>query len=143
MSDDPFIRRTNAAQATLEQWRTRPMRLGTSDCVRMTASHLRRLGHEVRLPASGSYRTIRSALKALENRGYESLAEALDAMGLERIAPAAAIVGDVLMLPAEDKLGALVVALGNGRVVGYHEEVVGAAVLQPLDYVAAWRVELA
>ncbi len=108
--------------------------------LRMAASHLRRLGHQVKLPASGSYRTIRSALKALEDRGYQSLADALDAMGLERIAPAAAIVGDVLMLPAEDRLGALVIALGNGRVVGYHEEAIGAAVLQPIEYVAAWRV---
>ncbi|BCI70015.1 hypothetical protein SPKIRA_08450 [Sphingomonas paucimobilis] len=139
MTDDPFIRRTNAAQATLDQWKARPMRLGTSDCVRMTASHLRRLGHKVKLPASGSYRSVRSALKALDERGYSSLADALDAMGLERIAPASAIVGDVLMLPAEDKLGALVVALGNGRVVGYHEEAIGAAVLQPLEYVTAWR----
>jgi len=141
MTTDPFILRTRAAQATLDQWRTRPMRLGTSDCVRMTASHLRRLGHQVKLPASGSYRTVRSALKALEDRGYQSLADALDAMGLERIAPAAVIVGDVLMLPAEDRLGALVVALGNGRVVGYHEEAIGAVVLQPIEYVAAWRVE--
>ena len=139
MTDDPFIIRTRAAQATLDQWSTRPMRLGTSDCVRMTASHLRRLGHKVKLPASGSYRTIRSALKALDERGYASLADALDGMGLERIAPAAAIVGDVLALPAEDKLGALVVALGNGRVVGYHADAVGAAVLQPVDYIAAWR----
>ncbi|MCH7863261.1 MAG: hypothetical protein IH998_16750 [Proteobacteria bacterium] len=139
MTDDPFIRRTNAAQATLDHWKTRPMQLGTSDCVRMTASHLRRLGHKVKLPASGSYRSVRSALKALNERGYSSLADALDAMGLERIAPASAIVGDILMLPAEDKLGALVVALGNGRVVGYHEEAIGAAVLQPIEYVTAWR----
>ncbi|CAM3282703.1 MULTISPECIES: DUF6950 family protein [Sphingomonas] len=139
MTNDPFILRANAAQATLDQWKARPMRLGTSDCVRMTASHLRRLGHKVKLPASGSYRSVRSALKALDERGYSSLADALDAMGLERIAPASAIVGDVLMLPAEDKLGALVVALGNGRVVGYHEEAIGAAVLQPVKYVTAWR----
>jgi len=139
MTDDPFIRRTRAAQATLDQWSIRSMRLGTADCVRMTASHLRRLGHTVKLPASGSYRTVRSALKALEARGHTSLADALDAMGLERIAPASAIVGDVLALPAEDKLGALVVALGNGRVVGYHADAIGAAVLQPLEYVAAWR----
>ncbi|WP_433910371.1 DUF6950 family protein [Sphingomonas yabuuchiae] len=140
MTDDPFIMRTRAAQATLDQWSTRPMRLGTSDCVRMTASHLRRLGRKVKLPASGSYRTPRSALKALVERGYSSLAEALDDMGLERIPPAAAIVGDVLLLPADNELGALVVALGNGRVVGYHEDAIGAAVLQPVEYSTAWRV---
>ncbi|WP_294189084.1 hypothetical protein [uncultured Sphingomonas sp.] len=136
---DPLIRRRDAAQKTLDTWSRRPMKLGTSDCVRMTASHLRLLGYAVRLPSSGSYRTVNSALKALKARGYDNLAAALDDMGLERIAPAAAIVGDVLMLPAADHLNALVVALGNGRVVGYHEEVAAATVLQPIDYEAAWR----
>jgi hypothetical protein len=137
---DPLIRRRDAAQKTLNVWSHRPMKLGTSDCVRMTAAHLRLLGYKVRLPNSGSYRTVNSALKALKERGYSSLAAALDDMGLERIAPAAAIVGDVLMLPAVDRLGALVIALGNGRVVGYHEEVATATVLQPIEYEAAWRV---
>jgi hypothetical protein len=60
-------------------------------------------------------------------------------MGLDRIAPAEAIVGDLLMLPGVDRLGGLAIALGNGRVVAYHEDVAAAAVLQPLQYLAAWR----
>ena len=138
--DDPLIRRVAAAQKTLDKWSVRPMKLGTSDCVRMAADHLRRLGYKVKLPPSGSYRTVNSALKALKARGYETLSEALDAMGLERIAPASAIVGDILMLPAVDRLGALVVCMGNGRACGYHEDVPAATVLQPLEFVAAWRV---
>lgn len=137
---DALIRRRNAAQKTLDVWSQRPMKLGTSDCVRMTAAHLRLLGYKVKLPNSGSYRTVNSALKALKERGYESLAAALDDMGLERIAPAATVVGDVLMLPAAHHLGALAIALGNGRVVGFHEDVAAATVLQPIEYVAAWKV---
>jgi len=133
-------RRAAAAQKTLDTWKVRPIKLGTSDCVRMTAFHLRLLGRKVKLPPSGSYRTINSALKALRAAGYESLGAALDAMGLERIAPAAAIVGDIIAMPAEDKLGALSICLGNGRVLGYHEgNPAGATVLQPLEFVAAWR----
>ena len=139
---DPLVRRRNAAQLTLDTWSKRPMRLGTHDCVRMVAAHLRRLGYQVKLPPSGSYRTVNSAVKALRAAGHDSVAAALDAMGLERIAPAAAIVGDVLMLESADGLGSLTVALGNGRVAGYHDDVgAGAAVLQPVEYVAAWRVE--
>lgn len=137
---DPMVRRVAAAQATLDKWSKRPMKLGTSDCVRMAADHLRRLGYKVKLPPSGSYRTINSALKALKARGFDTLAEALDAMGMERIAPASALVGDIVMMPAVDRLGALAIALSNGRVVGYHEDVPAATVLEPLEFVAAWRV---
>ncbi len=138
MPVDPLVRRRDAAQKTLDVWSKRPMKLGTSDCVRMVASHLRLLGYQVKLPASGSYRTVNSGLKALKERGFDSVEAALDAMGMQRIAPAAAIVGDIIMLPGVDRLGGLAVCLGNGRVVAYHEDVTAAAVLQPVDYVAAW-----
>lgn len=140
MPVDPLIRRRDAAQKTLDAWSGRPMKLGTADCVRMAASHLRLLGYKVKLPAAGSYRTVNSAMKALGARGFGSVEDALDAMGLERIAPAEAIVGDLIMMPGVDNLGGLGIALGNGRVVAYHEDAIGAAVLQPVEYVAAWRV---
>ena len=134
-------RKAAAAQKTLDAWSVRPIKLGTSDCVRMSAFHLRLLGRKVKLPPSGSYRTVNSARKALKAAGYESLGAALDAMGLERIAPAAAVVGDIIAMPADDQLGALSICLGNGRVLGYHEgNPNGATVLHPLEFVAAWRV---
>lgn len=139
---NPLIRRTAAAQATLDKWSKRPFRLGTSDCVRMAADHLRRMGYKVKLPPSGSYRTLASAVKALRARGYASLEAALDDMGLDRIAPAAAIAGDIILLPGADKLGALTICLGNGRAVGWHDDLpAGAAVLQPVEMSTAWRVK--
>lgn len=138
---DPLVRKRDAAQKTLDQWRGRPFRLGTSDCVRMIAAHLRLLGYKVKLPNSGSYRTLNSATKALKAAGFSSVGQALDEMGLERIAPASTVAGDVLELPATNSLGAFTVALGNGRVVGYHEDApAGATVLQPIEFVCAWRV---
>jgi hypothetical protein len=133
-------RRIAAAQATLDRFKDRPMRLGRDDCVRMAAYHLRKLGHQVVLPPSGSYASVRSGLKALEARGFSTLADAIDSFGFVRIPPASAAPGDMLMLPAVDRLGALVIALGNGRVVGYHEDLPGAGVLQPVEYETAWRV---
>ncbi|MBP8234455.1 MAG: hypothetical protein KAY22_19350 [Rhizorhabdus sp.] len=133
-------RRRLAAQATLDEFRDKPFKFGERDCVRMAAAHLRRLGYRVKLPAKGSYRTVRSARKALADRGFANICAAVDAHGLERIAPAAAVVGDIIAIPGEhDFGGALLVALGNGRCVGYHQDLVGAGVLQPIEYITAWR----
>ena len=146
MHDPVTVRRRDAAQWTLDTFRRRKFKLGTNDCVRMTAAHLRQLGHKVKLPPAGSYASPASALKRLRERGYDTLAAALEAHGLKPIPPAAAIVGDVLRLPwLEEETGGeplcgLAVALGNGRVVGFHQDLRGADVLQPLKILAAWRV---
>lgn len=137
----PLVRRRDVTQATLHRFRDKPFQMGTRDCVRMTAAHLRAMGYKVKLPPSGSYRTLRSATKALATAGFETIGAALDAMGLPRIPPAAALPGDVIELPSENNLAALAIALGNGRIVAYHPDMPGATVLQPLDFVTAWRVD--
>ncbi|MBB3691448.1 DUF6950 family protein [Sphingomonas sp. BK580] len=137
-----LVQRVNAAQATLDAVRDKPFRLGRNDCARMVAGHLRRMGHRVKLPASGSYASLRGAVKALAARGYADLPAAMDAMGFERVAPAAALPADVLALPAESPIGCLAVVLNNGRACGFVEDAVGAAVIQPVAYVAAWRIPI-
>ncbi|TCP30688.1 hypothetical protein [Sphingomonas sp. BK235] len=137
-----LVRRVAAAQATLNGARDKPFRLGRNDCARMVAGHLRRMGHQVRLPTSGSYASLKGAVKALAARGYADLPAAMDGMGFERIAPAAALPGDVLALPAESPIGCLAVVLNNGRACGFVEDAVGAAVIQPVEYVAAWRIPI-
>lgn len=137
-----LVKRVAAAQATLNAARDKPFRLGRNDCARMSAAHLRRMGHKVKLPASGSYASLRGAVKALAARGFADLPAAMDGMGFERIAPAAALPGDILALPTDSPIGSLAVVLSNGRACGFLEDVVGAAVIQPVEYVAAWRVPL-
>lgn len=142
MTVDPIVRRRDAAQAMLDAWSKRPLRLGRSDCARMAASHLRKLGHRVKLPPSGSYASVRGARRELARLGHKDLAAALDAQDLVRIAPAEAIIGDLLLLASADGLGSITIALGNGRALGYHDHVDGgAAVLQPLEFLAAWRAD--
>lgn len=142
VADHPLVRRRDATQKTLDAWSARPQKLGEADCVRMAAAHLRLLGYQVRLPPAGSYRTVNSAMKALAAAGYDSISAALDALGLERIAPAATIVGDIILMPAEHELGALVIVMGNGRVAGWHDDhAEGVVVMQPLMFTAAWRVD--
>lgn len=130
----PMLRRRDAAQATFDAFRERPFKIGYVDCVRVAAHHLRLLGRTVKLPPQGSYRTILSARRALTKRGYASIAEAVDATGLVRKAPAGMIVGDLAMMQDSDGLGGLVIVLGNGRVLGFHEDLLpkGVLVLQPL-----------
>ncbi len=137
----PHQRKVAAAQATLDRFKGVPLRLGRNDCARMVAYHLRKLGHRMKLPASGSYASARSARREMAKLGHASLEAALDSFGFERIAPAAAIAGDVVMLPGDTDLGALTVAMGNGRLCGYHQDAAGAVVLQPFEFLAAWRIE--
>ncbi|MBW6522400.1 hypothetical protein KZ810_02715 [Sphingomonas sp. RHCKR47] len=138
-----LIRRRDATQATLDAVKGKPFRLGRNDCARIAAAHLRRMGHRVKLPASGSYASPRTAMKALKDRGFADLLEAMDGMGFERIAPAAALVGDVLALPTASSIGCLVVVLTNGRALGFVDDFAEASVIQPVEYAAAWRVPYA
>lgn len=138
-----LIGRAAAAQATLKATEFRKYRLGRADCARMTAMHLRRMGHQVVLPPSGSYSSAKGALRELKARGFASMPEAMDAMGFERIAPAAALPGDVVALPSASPIGCLTVVLSNGRVCGFLDDVSVGAVLQPVEYAAAWRVPYA
>lgn len=135
-----MIRRQQAAQATVDRFKGAPWQLGKNDCVRVAAFVLRKMGHRPQLGKAGSYKTGAGALRALRRAGHASLADALDALGLERIPPAAALPADIVMIPGEAPLdGALTVAVGNGRVLGFHEDEGAATILQPTEYLAAWR----
>ncbi|NYD88918.1 DUF6950 family protein [Sphingomonas melonis] len=136
-----MIRRQQAAQAAVDRFKGQPWQLGKNDCVRMAAFVLRKMGHRPQLGKAGSYTTAAGAMLALKRVGHDSLAGALDSLGLERIAPAAARVADIVMIPGEAPLdGALTIAVGNGRVLGFHEDVSSAEILQPVQFIAAWRV---
>lgn len=142
-SDHALVRRVKAAQSTRDEWWEQPHHYGHADCARMAASHLRRMGYKVRLPPEGSYASQRTARMKLKAMGAETLADALDSMGFKRIAPAATLVGDIIELPgAAGDLSALTIALGNGRVLGWHPDAPkGACVMQPTEWLAAWRVD--
>lgn len=137
---DIMVRRVAAAQATLDEFVGKPFRWGHSDCARLVAAHLRRMGYKVRVPAAGSYASPRSAMKALRARGHDTMAAAIDAVGLERIAPAEAVTGDIVQGASGDAFGALGIKLDNGRLLGFHEHAEGAAVLQEVGLQVAWRV---
>ena len=134
-------KRRQAAQATVDRFKGAPLAYGKNDCVRLGAFALRKMGRTPQLGRAGSYRTALGAVRALKRAGHHSLEDAVDALGLERIAAAAALPADLILLPAEGPFGgALTMAVGNGRVLGYHEDLEGADILQPVQFLAAWRV---
>lgn len=136
-----MVRRQAAAQAAVDRFRGVPFAYGKNDCVRMAVFALRRMGHRPDLGRAGTYCSAKGAVRALNRAGFASLAEAMDGQHLPRIAPAAALPGDLVMIPAEGPFdGALTMAVGNGRVLGYHQDLVGADILQPVQYLAAWRL---
>lgn len=134
-----LLRQRDAAQATQDRFCGVSMAWGSFDCAKMVLFHLRQLEISLSIAKAGRYSTEMGAMRALKRLGFSRLAEVLDDRGLMRIAPAARIAGDIVELPSEGKMGALTVALGNGRVLGYHESLLGADVLQPVEMIAAWR----
>lgn len=129
------------AQAAIERFRVDPFKFGSRDCVRLGAFVLRKRRHRVQLAKAGSYSTALGARRALDRAGFATLGDALDSYGLPQIAPAAALPCDLVLIPGEGPFGgALMMAVGNGRVFGYHEDLVGADVLQPVSFIGAWRV---
>jgi len=137
----PLERRVVATQKTLDDWKDRPFDWATgSTCLRLAVEHLRRMGYRPPLSRAGTFKTALGAKGALARAGVGNLGEAVDLLGLEHIAPAMAIVGDLVELPGEAPFGALTVALGNGRVLGFHQDAPGCCVLQPQEFVTAWRV---
>ncbi len=136
-----MVRRQRAAQATVDRFKGAPFVYGKNDCARMAVHVLRGMGHRPVLGKAGSYKSAIGAARALKRFGHGDLLAALDGLRLPRIAPAAALVADLVMLPGEGPFGgALTVAVGNGRVLGYHEDLGTAEILQPIQFVAAWRV---
>ncbi len=136
-----MVRRQRAAQAVVDRFLHTVLAFGERDCIRLGATALREMGRPAGLTRAGSYSTLLGATRAMKRAGFADLVEAVDAQGLERIAPAAALPADLVMLPAEAPFGgALTMAVGNGRVIGWHDDVDTAEILQPIAYIAAWRL---
>jgi hypothetical protein len=135
-----MTRRVAAAQATLDHFEGKPFAWGSCDCSRIIAWHLRKLGHKPGVARFGNYRTALGARAALTRGGFASLADVIDAIGLPRIAPAAALVGDIVQGESGDPFGAMGIYLGNGAMLGFHEDAPGATKLRRIALSTAWSV---
>lgn len=131
--------RRDVTQATMDHFTPKPFDwCKAATCVHMVRRHVAAMGHSV--PPMPRFRSALSAKAALTERGWSNLAEMMDAT-LPRIMPAQVIMGDVVELQSEsDVFGALCIALGDGRVMGYSEGQEAFSVMQPFTSpIAAWR----
>jgi hypothetical protein len=133
----PLYERVALTRATLDRFAGKPFSFGSCDCGLMVISHLKAMGWTIR--TGGTWKTA-TALKRFLNRHGGTGASCIDSWGVPRIAPAEVIVGDIVEMRGEPPFGAFGVALGNGRVMAFHQDAPGVAVLQPVEPpLAAWR----
>lgn len=139
MRTDQLQKRAAATQATIDRFLGKPLRWGVNDCVRMARFHLGRMDIHPEILKGVRYRSERGAILALRGTDCPDLQAAVDASGLAPIPAAMAWTGDLVALPAPDPWGvALFVSVGNGRLLGLHQE--RFCILQPAEFTSAWRV---
>lgn len=138
-AEPDLVRRMKAVEATERHFAGRRWKPGSVDCVQMGAFHARRFGWK--LPRIAPYRSIAQGRARLAGLGCKTLAELLDRIGMERIAPAYALIGDLIVIPGDDEMGALQIALGNGAMKGFREDHDGLVAIRDVQLIiGAWRI---
>ena len=138
--------RKRAAQACIDRFNQRPYKPGIRDCPRLVLYNLHRLHVPVPFAAKLKWKSESDGLRVLKGLGFANLIDAVDALGLPRIAPAMARLGDIIALPTDHKVGALSVAVGNGRVLGFTDHSPNGEIIEQLEFLTdalgpcAWRV---
>lgn len=112
---------------------------GGRDCWRLFLHDMHLLGVSTGGARRVTYKTELGGIKAARKAGFADLIEIVDSLGLVRIPPLAALPGDVVALPSGHPLGALSIAVGQGRLLAYLDGHDGAVVVQPKAFVCAWR----
>lgn len=134
-------RRADVFSATRSAFDERPFSWGTVDCIKVTAFHLRGMGHAVRFGTSGSYRTALGASRALARAGHATLCDAIASVGLIEIPPAACLLGDILVGPGTDAFEAIGIYVGNEAIYAFHEGTDVMSIGRILDHgrLRGWR----
>lgn len=119
----------------------RPFDWDGASCIHLVHAHAINMGHVP--PPLPKFRSRQGALRGLLKTGHRTLESLMDSQ-FERIAPARMLVGDVAMLPGEDRrLKALVIFDGHVSVAGWHEAhpdtLVWIKAMQT-ELIAAWRL---
>lgn len=137
-----LVRRARAIEAAKRKFGKRAFSWRNAvTCVHLARSHLVKMGH--RPPALPRIRSLVGAQRALQERGWTSVADMLDAQpGLLRIAPAEMLPGDLAALPSDDGIGAIFICAGAHKLIGWREDAPAMVVLDlSFDQIAgAWRV---
>jgi hypothetical protein len=132
-----IIERVMATQKTVDAFKGATFADGTADCVQLVLAHARHMGKRIKIPRYGSRKSAAAAMREL---GFATLSDAMD-HHFRRIEKAQIMAGDIVEMPGGNGFSALTIAVGNGRVLGFHEDIPHCDVLQPLMISGAWRID--
>jgi len=141
----PAIRRQQAAQAVLDQFKGRQIDYRDVDCGRMAKALLLAMGHKPRWARFSGYTTERGAVLKLKRAGFNDVAAVVDDLGFPRVPFSMAMRADLLGFP-DGGWTALGVAMGGGKFLAARGsdqvfEVGGDLPPHLMDQAFAWRVE--
>lgn len=131
-----MVERVAAAQRTVDIFKGKKFADGKFDCIQLVLTHARHMGKRIKIPAYGD---TKSAAAVLRQLGFTTLGAAMD-KHFKRIPLAQILAGDIVEMPGTNGFSALSIAVGNGRVLGFHEDIPHADILQPVLISGAWRV---
>jgi hypothetical protein len=132
-----MIKRVMATQETVDAFKGRKFTNGSADCVQLVLGHARHMGRKIEAPRYGSAKTAAGALRQM---GFNTLAQAMD-KHFRRIEKHQILAGDIVEMPGDNGFSSLSIAVGNGRVLGFHESIPHCDVLQPVIISGVWRVD--
>jgi hypothetical protein len=130
------VKRMRATQRTVDKFKGKLFKDGAADCIRLTETHAKHMGKPIKVPR---YHDLKGAAAVMKKLGFKSLAEAMDAH-FTRIEPSAVMLGDIVEMPGGNGFSSLSIAVGNGRVLGFHEDIPHCDILQPVVISGAWRI---
>jgi hypothetical protein len=132
-----LLERVQATQKTVDAFKGKQFAEGKGDCIQLVLVHARHMGRRIKIPRYGD---VKSAADVLRRMGFSTLGEAMDAH-FKRIQPVEIMAGDIVESLGSNGFSGLMVAVGNGRTLGFHEDIPHCDILQPLIVSGAWRVE--
>lgn len=135
----PLIRRKQATQRTLDRYRGVDFDWSAVTCVHLAHYHMTEMGHT--LPEIPMFDTALGAARAMQERGWDSVADMLDAH-LSRIAPATMLLGDLAVIRAAGGLDAIFICAGPLKVFGWRDDVPDLVLLDVSlgELEGAWEV---
>jgi hypothetical protein len=131
-----LIERVQATQKTVDAFKGKAFADGKADCIQLILCHARHMGRKIRIPRYGD---TKSAAEVLRKLGFRTLGQAMD-KHFTRIETSGILAGDIVESLGSNGFSALMIAVGNGRTLGFHESIPHCDILQPLIVTGAWRI---
>lgn len=132
-----LVERIAATQKTVDAFKGKTFADGKADCIQLVRTHAKHMGVKIAVPRYGDTKSAASTLRKL---GFKTLGEAMDHR-FRRIERHEIMAADIVEVPGENGFSSLMIAVGNGRTIGFHQSIPHADILQPVLISGAWRID--